>query len=72
MLPCMPGVMRSVFTKSNFAFHKTFTTIGKKSQFKKKDILIIWPEGVAGMKAEKVISIYVYHQAFTTVGGHKN
>lgn len=59
MLPRMPGVKTTVFTKRISAFHETFASIVKKSSTKRKSISVIWHEGIAGRKAEEAASAYV-------------
>ena len=59
MLPRMPGVKTTIFTKRISVFHETFATVGKKTGSKKKSISVIWHEGIAGRKAEEVASAYV-------------
>ncbi|KAM9332804.1 uncharacterized protein KZ484_017945 [Pholidichthys leucotaenia] len=59
MLPRMPGVKATVFTKRISAFYETFATVGKKSPLRRKNISIIWHEGIAGRNAEEAASAYV-------------
>lgn len=59
MLPRMPGVKVAVFTRRITAFHETFATVSKKSGGKRKNISVVWHEGIASREAEEVASAYV-------------
>ncbi|KAJ8375392.1 hypothetical protein SKAU_G00059720 [Synaphobranchus kaupii] len=58
MLPRMPGVKSAVFTKRIVAYHETFATVGNKAT-KKRNISVVWHEGVAGRSAKEVTSAYM-------------
>ena len=61
MLPRMPGVKSSVFTRRIIAFHETFATVGnkKENKAKKKTISVVWHEGTAGRKAEEITAAFL-------------
>ncbi len=58
MLPRMPGLKTSVFTKRIVAFHETFASVGKKKN-PKNTISVVWHEGTAGRSAAEITSAYV-------------
>lgn len=58
MLPRMPGVKSSVFTRRIVAYHETFTSVGKRKN-KKNPISVLWHEGTAGRSAAEITSAYV-------------
>lgn len=59
MLPRIPGSQKTFFTRRIVAFHLTFASMAdKKSRHVKKNISVLWHEGVAGRKAEEIASAY--------------
>ncbi|KAG9264186.1 uncharacterized protein LOC111196652 [Astyanax mexicanus] len=58
MLPRMPGVKSSVFTRRVVAFHETFASVGKGKN-KKNTISVLWHEGIAGRSAAEITSAYM-------------
>jgi len=59
MLPRIPGNKTAVFTRRIIAFHETFAVVGKpKKNSDKKHICVLWHEGIAGRKAEEVVSAF--------------
>lgn len=57
MLPRMPGVKSSIFTRRIMAYHETFASVGKKTN-KKKTISVVWHEGIAGQSDTEITSVY--------------
>ncbi|KAJ8373686.1 hypothetical protein SKAU_G00042660 [Synaphobranchus kaupii] len=58
MLPRLPDVKSAVFTKRIVAYHETFATVGNKAT-KKRNISVVWHEGVAGRSTKEVTSAYM-------------
>lgn len=58
MLPRMPRLKASIFTKRIVAFHETFASVGKKKN-KKNTISVVWHEGIAGRSAAEITSAYM-------------
>ncbi|CAM4321070.1 unnamed protein product [Leuciscus chuanchicus] len=58
MLPRMPGLKPSIFTKRIVEFHETFASVGNKKN-KKNTISVVWHEGTAGRRPAEITSAYV-------------
>ena len=59
MLPHLPGVKTSVFTRRLVRFHETFAPLGgKRAGRDKQPIGVVWHEAIAGRQAEDVMSTY--------------